>query len=59
MMSIDVAADNDAEAREAARKLLTLMSSPVVAMAVQGEGIKVAPNSKAIVYAPQRDPGPA
>lgn len=55
MMSVEVEASGDAEAYEYAKKLSGLLKGPLVKMAVEAEGIRLANGSQAVVYAPQRE----
>ncbi len=54
-MSIEVDASNDAEAYQYAEKLGELLKSPLVRMAVDGDGIKLAGDGHPVVHAPQRE----
>ncbi len=54
-MSIEVDANNDAEAYQYAEKLGALLKSPLVRMAVDGDGIKLAGDGHPVVHAPQRE----
>lgn len=52
-MSIDIEARHDREAHEQALKLKELLKSPMVRMAVQGEGVKLSNgDGGSIVYEP-------
>ena len=53
MLSIEVETRAEAEAYRHAEKLLGLLKSPLVRMAVEGEGIKLSGDGHPIVYAPQ------
>ena len=56
-MHIIVETRNDQEAVEIAKKLDKLLKTPLVRMAIQGEGVKLADgDGKPVVYAPQREP---
>jgi len=55
-MSIEVEARDDRQAYEHATKLAELLKSPLVRMAVSGEGIQLSSDGKPIVYRPQREP---
>lgn len=52
-MSIDIEARDDRQAHEHALKLAGLLKSPLVRMAVQGEGLRLL--DEPIVYQPQRE----
>ena len=53
-MSIEVEAREDREAYEYAKKLANLLKSPLVRMAVEGEGIRLAnEDGRPVVYQPQ------
>lgn len=54
-MSIEVEARSDAEAYKFAEKLAGLLKSPMVRMAVDGEGIKLAGDGHPVVHMPQRE----
>ena len=54
-MSIEVEARDDREAYEDAKKLSDLLKGPLVKMAVEAEGIRLAEGSQTVVYAPQRE----
>lgn len=54
-MSIEVDASNDAEAYQYAEKLGALLKSPLVRMAVDNDGIKLAGDGHPIVHMPQRE----
>ncbi len=54
-MSIEVDASNDAEAHQYAEKLGGLLKSPLVRMAAEGEGIKLAGDGCPVVHMPQRE----
>lgn len=53
LMSIEVRATNDREAREHAKKLAELLKSPLVKMAVEGEGVELVDGGRPIVYQPK------
>jgi len=56
MMSIEVDAANDRQAYEYAAKLAELLKTPLVKMAVEGEGIRLAfGDGRPIVHQPQRE----
>ena len=55
MMSIEVDARTDSEAYQYAEKLAVLLKSPMVRMAVDGEGIKLAGDGHPVVHHPQRE----
>ena len=54
-MSIEVDAINDVQAHKYAEKLGGLLKSPLVRMAAEGEGIKLAGDGHPVVHAPQRE----
>jgi len=55
-MSITVDARDDREAYEYAKKLAGLLKSPLVKMAVEGEGIRLSNgDGKPVVHQPQRE----
>ena len=54
-MSIEVDANNDAEAYQYAEKLAELLKSPLVRMAANDEGIKLAGDGHPVVHMPQRE----
>jgi hypothetical protein len=54
-MSIAVDAREDRQAYEYAVKLLELLKSPLVRMAVQGEEIQLSGDGRPIVHQPQRE----
>ncbi len=54
-MSIEVDAINDAEAYQYAEKLGGLLKSPLVRMAADNEGIKLAGDGCPVVHMPQRE----
>lgn len=56
-MSMVVEARDDRQAMEHATKLQELLKTPLVRMAVEGEGIKLAGDGKPVVHQPQRDVG--
>jgi hypothetical protein len=56
MMSIEVEATGDRQAHEYAAKLAELLKTPLVRMAVQGEGIQLSGDGRPIVHQPQRAP---
>lgn len=53
-MSIEIEARNNSEAYEHAIKLLELLKSPLVRMAVEGEGVHLSGNGSPVVHQPQR-----
>lgn len=53
VMSMAVEARNDRQAHEYALKLKELLKSPLVRMAVEGEGIRLADDGKPVVHQPQ------
>ena len=54
-MSVEVEARDDREAYEYALKFAELLKSPLVKMAVQGEGIRLSGDGHPIVHQPQRE----
>lgn len=54
LMSIEVEASNDREAYQHAKKMGDLLKSPLVRMAVEGEGIRLAGDGRPVVHQPQR-----
>lgn len=54
-MSIRVEARNDEQAHEYALKLKKLLDSPLVRMAVEGDGVRLSDGGRPIVYEPQPD----
>ena len=54
MMSIEVEARDDHQAHEYATKFAELLKSPLVRMAVSGEGIRLSGDGRPIVHQPQR-----
>lgn len=57
MMHVVVETKDDRDASEIAKKLDKLIKSPLVRMAIQGEGVQLAHgDGKPVVYAPQREP---
>jgi hypothetical protein len=54
-MSVAVEARNDREAYEHALKLKELLKSPLVKMAVEGDGIRLSGDGQPIVHEPQRE----
>lgn len=54
-MSIEVSAISDAEAYQYAEKLAKLLRSPVVRMAVEGDGIRLEADGHPVVHMPQRE----
>lgn len=54
-MSIEVEARNNQEAHDQALKLKELLKSPLVRMAVEGEGIQLSGDGRPIVHQPQRE----
>jgi hypothetical protein len=54
-MSIVIEARDEREAHAHAMKLGELLESPMVRMAVQGQGIRLPSDVQAIVYQPQRE----
>lgn len=58
MMSVAIEARTDHEASEYARKFAGLLKSPLVKMAVEGEGIRLFGSDGApVVHQPQRERG--
>ena len=56
MMSVEVEARDSREAHEYALKFSNLLKSPLVRMAVEGEGIRLAgSDGRPIVHQPQRE----
>ena len=55
MMSMVVEARDDREAHEYATKLAELLRTPLVRMAVDGEGIKLSGDGRPVVHQPQRE----
>ena len=55
MMSMAVEARDDREAHRYATKLAELLKSPLVRMAVDGEGIRLSGDGSPIVHQPQRE----
>jgi len=53
LMSIEVQAADDRQAADHARKLGELLKSPLVKMAVMGEGIELSNGGDLIVYQPR------
>ena len=54
-MSMAVEARDDREAYDYAKKLEELLKSPLVRMAVDGEGIKLSADGRPIVHQPQQE----
>lgn len=54
-MSIEVDAQNDAEALRFAEKLAGLLKSPLVRMSVEGDGIRLSGDGHPVVHMPQRE----
>jgi hypothetical protein len=54
MMSIEVDAVDDRQAHEYATKFSDLLKTPMVRMAVGGEGIRLSGDGSPIVHQPQR-----
>jgi hypothetical protein len=54
-MSIEVDARDDRQAYEYAKKLAELLKTPLVRMAVSGEGIQLSGDGRPIVHQPQRE----
>lgn len=54
-MSIEVEARDDRQAYEYATKLKGLLKSPLVKMAVEGDGVRLSGDGRAIVHQPQRE----
>lgn len=55
-MSIEIESRDDREAHAYALKLANLLKSPLVRMAVEGEGIRLAgDDGHPVVYQPQRE----
>lgn len=55
-MSVEVEARDDREAHGFALKFAELLKSPLVRMAVEGDGIRLAgSDGHPVVYAPQRE----
>lgn len=54
LMSIEVEASGDRQAHEYATKLAELLKSPLVRMAVDGEGIRLSGDGRPVVHQPQR-----
>lgn len=56
VMSVEVEARDDRQAHEYAKKLAGLLKSPLVKMAVEGEGIRLSgSDGRPIVHQPQRE----
>jgi hypothetical protein len=55
MMSMVVEARDDREAHEYAKKLSDLLKTPLVRMAVDGEGIRLSGDGQPVVHQPQRE----
>ena len=56
LMHFVIEARDDREASDVAKKLSTLLKSPLVRMAIQGEGVQLAyGDGKPVVYAPTRE----
>lgn len=57
MMHVIVETRDDRNATEIAKKLRTLLKTPLVRMAIQGEGVQLAyEDGRPVVYAPQHEP---
>jgi hypothetical protein len=57
LMHFVIVARDDNEAAEVAKKLDGLLKTPLVRMAIQGEGIRLAHgDGRPVVYAPKREP---
>jgi hypothetical protein len=54
IMSMEIDSRDDRQAHECAVKLQELLKSPLVRMAVAGEGIQLSGDGRPIVYEPQR-----
>lgn len=54
-LSIEVEARDDRQAYEYATKLADLLKTPLVRMAVEGEGIRLSGDGRPIVHQPQRE----
>jgi hypothetical protein len=54
-MSIEVEASGEGQSYEYARRLSDLLKGPLVKMAVEAEGIRLAGDGHPVVYAPQRE----
>lgn len=54
-MSIAVEAGNDRQALYFATKLADLLKTPLVKMAVEGEGIRLSGDGAPVVHIPQRE----
>ena len=54
MMSMEIEARDDRQAHERALKLQELLKSPMVRMAVAGDGIQLSGDGQPIAYQPQR-----
>jgi hypothetical protein len=55
LMSVVVEAQNERHAKECAVKLAELLKSPLVKMAVTGEGIRLSGDGSPVVHQPQRE----
>ena len=55
VMSVEIHASSDRQAHEQAKKLLVLLKGPLVKMAVESEGIRLADDGRPIVHQPQRE----
>jgi hypothetical protein len=53
-VSMKIEARDDSEAHEHALKLKKLLESPLVRIAVESEGVKLAQGASPVVYQPQR-----
>lgn len=54
-LSLAVDAGNDQQAHDYAKKLRELLRSPLVKMAVEGDGIKLSGDGRVMVHQPQRE----
>lgn len=54
LMSIEVSASHDGEAHEQALRLEKMLKTPLLKMAVEGEGVRLVGDGRPIVYQPQR-----
>lgn len=54
-MSVAIEARDDREAYECAVKLLELLKSPLVKMAVENAGIRLSSDGRPVVHQPQRE----
>lgn len=55
LMSVAVEAANDRQAHEHAKKLSELLKGPLVKMAVESEGIRLAGDGAPVVHQPRRE----